>query len=318
MNRYTAYGLEIASELALPELTRTDASGRPVAAAACGNGHNPDVVVRLGPVSGGSYPIAAATPLRWARAGDICLSYDGVATYHVTGGSELVIDTHSGADEAVVRLFLLGPVLAVLLHQRGLLVLHASCVSVGDLAVAFVGEKGEGKSTMAAALHARGDPLVADDYVAVDLTDPTRPTVQPGYPQLRLAPEVAEHLGARPDKLPRLHPDFEKRARRIEGPFGLGPVPLARVFVLETGDRESIEPLRAQQRFIELVRHSYLAPLLRDTGESSAHFRQVAALAGSTPILRLQRRRQLERLVSIAALISRNLAGDLGETCSSR
>ena len=43
--------------------------------------------------------------------------------------------------------------IAILLHQRGYVILHASCVNLGSAAVAFLGDSTAGKSFMAAALH---------------------------------------------------------------------------------------------------------------------------------------------------------------------
>ena len=44
--------------------------------------------------------------------------------------------------------------ISILLHQRGYVTLHASCVNLGSGAVAFLGDSTAGKSFIAAALHA--------------------------------------------------------------------------------------------------------------------------------------------------------------------
>jgi hypothetical protein len=299
MHAYTAYGLEFESDIELPELLAAPSSEE----TACATGRSARVSVRLGRIEIRQSQRAAAPPVAWISRGDACLLYDGIAAYHITGGRSIVIDRAPGADDRVVRLFLLGPALALLLHQRGLLVLHASGVAIGGRAAVFVAEKGEGKSTLAAALHARGFPLVADDVVPVDLSDPARPIAYPGFPQLKLSPEAAVQMGDEPADLPRVHPDFQKRARRAASDFSTQPLPLSCVFVLETADRLAIEPLTPQQRFVELVRHSYLAQLLESTGEAADHFRMVVQLAQCTAVLRLQRRRELNTLSQVAQLV---------------
>jgi ABC-type glutathione transport system ATPase component len=76
-----------------------------------------------------------------------------VGAFLVRGGREIMIDAVPGVDARTLRLSLLGPALALVLHQRGRFVLHASTVAVAGSAIAFLGEKGWGKSTIAAALY---------------------------------------------------------------------------------------------------------------------------------------------------------------------
>ena len=305
MFHYIAYGLAIASEIPLKELVAVPAPS-PEAAGA-GNA----VSIRIGPVDRTSVDKPVGGPLLWARRGDACLFYSEVGAIHITAGCRIVVDLVEGADERPIRLYLLGPALAILLHQRNLLVVHASAVSVNGRVAVFAAEKGEGKSTLAAAMHARGHPLVTDDLLPVDLQNPDRLMAQPGFPQLKLMPEAAAQFGADPESLPRLHPDFDKRARAAQENFPREPLPLSRIFILESGDNDAIEPIAPQQRFIELVRHSYLAQVLAATGESADHFRQVVALAQRVPVLRLRRRRQLAALSDAARMIEDELARPL-------
>jgi hypothetical protein len=296
MYHYTAYGLRIASDIALPELIEALPGG------------DPAIRIRAAKVELPSDLKPTPGALRWATQESACLSYEEAARYQINWGREIVVDRASAAEEQLVRLYLLGPALAVLLHQRQLLVLHASAVSVNGQAVAFAAQKGEGKSTFAAAMHSRGHPLVADDLLPVDLRDPQRLLVQPGFPQLKLMPEAAAQLSAAPADLPRLHPEFEKRAQAARRDFPRDPLPLARIFILESWDADSIEPIPPQERFIELVRHSYLAPLLGMTGEAANHFKQVEALAQRVPVLRLKRRRLLSALPDAARLVEQEMA----------
>ncbi len=294
MPAYQAYGLSIASDIELPELiplSSDDGLGDPAVS----------VMVRVGKVdlspSTGAHEI-----LRWARPGDACVRYDGVAAFHVTGGRSILVEPAPDADERAVRLFLLGPAFSLLLDQRGLLVLHASGVAIEGQVVAFLGEKGEGKSTLAAAMLERGHAMVGDDLLPVDLAAPNAALVVPAYPQLKLMPDAIEHLGTSSENRMKLHPDSEKRAH-APSRFIQTPLPLARIFVLESGEADGIETLVAQQRVIELVRHSYLARLLETTGESAAHFRQVVELARRVPVCKLTRRRELARLDQVAEMV---------------
>ena len=221
-----------------------------------------------------------------------------------------MIDRAPDADEQLVRLYLLGPALAILLHQRQLLVLHASAVSVNGQVSVFAATKGEGKSTFAAAMHSRGHPLVADDLLPIDLRDQQRLLVQPGFPQLKLMPEAAAQLSARPDELPRLHPDFEKRAQAAGRDFPRDPLPLSRIFILESGQIDSIETIPPQQRFIEIGQaFSRLTPLLGMTGEAAVHPPSRGGWPRSKiPVLRLRLASSFSTLSDAARLVEAEIA----------
>ena len=290
-HRYTAYGLQITSDLELPEL-------RPGTAAA-------ELVVRVGkvefvPRTGDPIPAFEATEH------GIYFRYAGTAAYRIRDGCEVTIDPEPGAREELIRLYLTGPVLATALHQRGLLVLHASGIAVGGGAVGFLGWPRRGKSTIAAVLHGRGHPLVTDDVMAVEFLP--APYVRPGFPQFKLWPETAAYLGQDPIALPRLHPELEKRARRLNSGFESESLPLSRLYVLSDDGSLGVESLSKQQSVIELVRHSYFAERLSALGGAQENFHQCGRLANGVPVRRLQRGTTLPDVSRLAELVESDLA----------
>jgi hypothetical protein len=146
-------------------------------------------------------------------AGEARLYWPDVGAVLLRHGREITLDPRLEWALDLLRLYLPRPVLALLLHQRGLLVLHASAVSLDGGVVAFLGHSGRGKSTTAATLHARGCAVVADDVVAVDLGASGGPAALPGLFQLKLWPDAVTALGESPEDLPRIHASEEKRAR---------------------------------------------------------------------------------------------------------
>ena len=159
MHYYCAYGLGIRSALSLPELTSGVASKT----------ESGEVAIRLGPVGSPPAQLDPAGFGFWAAGDEACHFLEKVGAFLVRGGREIVIDPAPGVEERLLRLSLLGPAFALLLHQRGFLVMHASVVARGDRAVAILGKNGWGKSTIAGALYAKGYDLVADDVAAVQL-----------------------------------------------------------------------------------------------------------------------------------------------------
>jgi ATP-dependent phosphoenolpyruvate carboxykinase len=90
----------------------------------------------------------------------------------------------------------LGGVLFSVLYQRGLFVLHASGVNIGGNVVAFLGLKGQGKSTMAATLYGRGHSLVSDDMLAIQIDGDNGPMAIPGFPNFKIGRKLRPLLWA--------------------------------------------------------------------------------------------------------------------------
>jgi len=296
LETYGVYGVAIRSALPLPELAPSQAA--------------PDALVRLAAVDAP----AALDGTGYARGrtpdGAVVLHWQPVGTFLVRAGREIVVDPVPGVEQAVLRLFLLTAALGVLLQQRGCLVLHASAVAIGTGAVALLGGSGWGKSSLAAALHARGHPILADDVTAVRL-DVGRPTVLPGFPQLKLWPDTAAALGEAVDRLPRLRAGFEKRARRVAQGFALAPLALQHLYVLAPGPAPAIEPLAPHEAFVELLRHSYAARALGDT-DVPEHFGQCSRLASQGRLSRLRHPRSLEALPALASLVEQAVMMEAG------
>ncbi len=82
-----------------------------------------------------------------------------------------------------------------LMFQRGSLSLHSSAVEIAGKAVLFAGNKGVGKSTMAAHLAQNGYGLLADDSCYISLDYDMRPCLVPGIVNQKLSPEILQELG---------------------------------------------------------------------------------------------------------------------------
>jgi hypothetical protein len=292
--RYHAYGLGITSAFPLPELVP-------------GNG-TVDVEIRCGaalprdgpPLCDGAEAVA---PGVWR------LTYDDLGVMTIHDGWLIEVALAPDVERETLRATLLGPALAVLLEQRGFLVLHASVVQIGARAIAFLGDSGWGKSTIAAALHARGHRLVSDDHAVLRFTD-TGVEVSSAFPQFKLWPDAALALGHDPATLPYVEPGFEKRARRIEEGFTVEErLPLARVFLLDEGDAVAISPLSSRDAFFALVRHTYGIEWTHEHSGGS-QFQQRAELARRVPVHQLSRPWDLDALGRVVALVESELAGD--------
>jgi hypothetical protein len=297
---YVTYGLKISSELLLPELVPIE--NVEVRA---------DVTIRLGKLTSPRLEATKTNCCCYITPEEAYLSWQEGGTFLVRGGREIIIDPIAHAEERILRLYLLGAVLGILLHQRGLLVLHASTVAVNGSALAFIGDSGWGKSTTAGALHARGHRLVSDDVTAIALNSSPIPIVIPGYGRLKLWPDAAKALGASPENLPRLHPEFEKRDRAIAKGFSPTPLPLKGIYLLGGGSILEIKQLSVHEALAAVMRNWYCSrfgrQMLQATG-ISAHFLQCTSLVNCVSIYHLKRQPDLGALNDIAQLVEQHSA----------
>lgn len=301
-HKYRAYDLNIHSEIVLPELAPGDGTA--------------DVIIRLGKLEG--LPAEAKDARSFYKVTDdgIYLAWEGVGAFLVRNGNEIIIDPLPGVEECILRLFILGSTLAMLLHQRGdLVVLHASMVAIKNNAIGFVGDKGAGKSTMAAFLHERGHRLMADDVLAIDLRAGT-PEALPGFPHLKLWPDSVATLGHTPEELPKLRPELEKRSLRLDGNFSQTSVPLKAIYMLDQGEEPSIKKLHPKQALQALMPHWYGArfgtDLLQGLGLTT-HFSQCSTLVNTVPFFHLKRPRSLPGLSDLARLIENHVSRDFSQ-----
>lgn len=295
---FHAFGLRIQTALELPELEPYDEG------CATPKGE-PDVTIRLDKITLPPKVTGAGRYIQTAPEG-IHLGWRDVGDFLIRDGREIIVAPAAGVDESLLRLFLLGTTLAMLLHQRGeTAVLHASVVSVNGEALAFVGAKGMGKSTTAAFLRARGHELLSDDILAVDLCR-AEPLALPGFPHLKLWPDSLSCLGLDPDSLPRLRPELEKRGQRLSAGYSRIPAPLKGIFVLGNGLEPRVTALHAWEALTALIPHWYAArfgtEVLRSLGIST-HFRQCAELARRVPVLKLARPTDLAALPDVARMV---------------
>ena len=294
MKTYRAYGLRIHSDISLPELASSTHS-------------RSDVWVHRK-----TLPASTELTERYeCTFNTATFAWPEVGRFHVRNGRTVDVEVLAGTEERLLRLPLLGTVMAAVLHQRGFLVLHASAVSVDGQVAALVGHKGWGKSTTAASLYARGHALVTDDILAVAPGDGP-PRVVSGVPQFKLLPEAAEAaLGEDPATLPALARRLTKRARTADEGFrATGSWPLAGIYVLGRGSKLSIEVAPTRQAFVELIRYSYNVQQLRKTQDPAlpALFRRYAQLAERVPVKYLRRENNLQALPTIAQRLEADLA----------
>ncbi|TIR25158.1 MAG: serine kinase [Mesorhizobium sp.] len=295
---YKAYGLVIGSEVALPELESTAPA-------------IPDLEIAVGPVDFPGTVSQRATAFRFEPTRQY-LSWQAVGTFMISGANRIDVDPAPAVDDPLLAFPLLGPVMALALHQRGLLVLHASAIEVDGKSVIFMGDKGAGKSTTAGAMIRAGHRLLTDDVVALDLSDPDRPMILPGFPQLKLAADAAGAIRLEQAEVrPQVHPQIDKAQHRLRDGFAAEAVPVSRIYALERGVRAAIFPLSGAAALPAIIKFSYITRFGRQAlpGDFAAlHLRHCAQVAGRVGVSRLEVPAGLNRIDEAVGAIETDLA----------
>ena len=286
---YTLFGLHIRSELRLPELLAADLTSEP------------QVHVRFGPV-----PEAAEAGLRTIDCG-AQLNIEAIARYAITDGSQIIIDRKPDVPDANVRLYLLGSAMGILLHQRGLLPLHANAVEIDGKAYAFTGVSGAGKSTLAAWFHDHGYRIIADDICAISFDHDQQPFVTPGLPRLRLWREALERSGRDAEQFERSYAGDDSWDK-YDVPLARGsavpmPIALAGVYLMVRGDAFAIERLQGIEATEAIFANTYRGTYVPAAGNVRKHWESCVRLASHTPIFRLTRAWDLAHLSSDISML---------------
>lgn len=188
---YHAYGLSIRVPFACPALPPSPAVPQP---AACGGA---DVVVREGPVPRRLHSPWAGEAFWEAAPGAFLLRGGRQAGRFLVETGNVTFERNPGCDDAALARCFANCVLAAVLRQRGLLVLHANAVVTPGGVIVIGGESGSGKSTTLGALLNEGCWMLSDDLTVLRGGSPGAVDVLPGMPQLHLTQSVAEGLGYR-------------------------------------------------------------------------------------------------------------------------
>ncbi|MEK0315284.1 aldolase [Cohnella sp. 56] len=283
-HRYFAFGLNIKSEITLPELMPGQASSIP------------DIEISYGDL--GQAWESSETQASFFRltADGVMFAVPRMAIYQIKNGHSITIHPLEDADEKWIRLYLLGSCMGTLLMQRGVLPLHGSAVVIDGGAYCFLGESGAGKSTLAALFTGRGYELLTDDVIPVafdiDEQGRTMAFVTPSYPQQKLWQESLDRLGMDAADLRRLLPEMSKYAVPTSASYCKSRVPLRGIFELLPSEAVSsveLEKVVKLSRLSLIGQHTYRNFLISLLGLEEWHFRSSAQLAGLACVHRILR-----------------------------
>jgi hypothetical protein len=242
------------------------------------------------------YRLSDGYLLRFPELADFLISPDGaVATCRPAPGVSDTTPQH----------LYLNQVLPLVLSKQGQLVFHASAVELGDGAVAFAGESGRGKSTLAASFAISGHRFLTDDGLVIEPCG-TGYQVLPSHPSIRLWEDSGDAL-IPPEARTAPALEFTSKSRFLADDviaFCDQPRPLLRMYFLGDGSAPEItfQRMNSTEALVEWVKHSFLLDI-EEQPLLASHFDRLAKLANQPIHYRLDYPRCYEGMARLRQAI---------------
>jgi hypothetical protein len=294
---YKIHGLNVASELRLPELAQHfDVSPEP------------ELWIKL--LSLPEFDDAKDTELGFAKLVNmgVLFTIENAGRFLVRDGREIIIDIQPNSDPGLIRIFLFGSVMGMICAQRGMLALHASSVVFHDRVIAFTGDSGAGKSTLAAHCLNTGAKLMSDDLLVVSAGPGSKAVAHPGMPGVKLWLDALVDLGR---ETKGLRADwFRSDKFHVPVEYANVPLPLARLYVLKKDDTSGaaeFKRLTGALAIDAIIGNSYRMEFIELIGGREWHFQYCAMLAQTIEVFELRRNNSLGTLSLTASRIKSEL-----------
>lgn len=232
--------------------------------------------------------------------------FAGVADFVVSAAAD-VVTCYPCVDSDAWRGIYEQQVEPLLLSLRGEQVFHGGAVEIGNMAIAFLGPSGRGKSTLTAAFARRDRAFLSDDCLHLDLSG-RFVRVQPHATHVRLWEDSAEALGdgqavyVPGSSKPRLSAsDALPHCDRV--------LPLTRAYLLGDGDVEAsaIEALSPSQQLIGWTANAFVLDI-KNPEVLKRNLAAAARLVREVPMRRLDYPRRYDALDSVVAAVLADVA----------
>lgn len=288
MFRYKGFGLIINSEIHIPELMlHKEDMHLPI-----------DLFINIGETPKALIGTGFVRKVKnWAGNNEFLLEIPNLVRYHTFSGNTIIIQplVIETVDWQSIRIFLLGTVMASILHQKKYIPLHASAIEYEQELILFCGKSGVGKSTTASFLKKRGYTLFSDDICVIKPKEIQDGIVyaHPTYPMIRL---WADTIGQLEDKKivaeERVRPDIAKFKNYFREDFDNQALPIRKIVVLGINDTEYFEKsviASVPEKMLHLRTHTFRSGILKRMQGQTNLFHSLTTIASLIPVVKISR-----------------------------
>jgi hypothetical protein len=223
-------------------------------------------------------------PVHQVAPGSVLIDIPGVGRAIVRDGDVAGVEFAEGMTEGDVRWLMDRPVAQAARLLQGQFALRAAGVVIAGRAVAITGRAGGGKSSVAAALAARGHAVLGDNEVIVAAAPGGGVTAVPSTSCLDLWDDIVGAIGLAEADGAIVRPALSKR--RFAFTAGVAS-PLAIVVLLEESISTGVEEMHGAKAVVQILEHTVLAALIDGAGLRSQHFAWGVRVAGAARVVKL-------------------------------
>ena len=271
---YKIYGISLESELQLPSLVSS-------------KGAEAEVCIKYGKLPSHLPSIREKGLYFESSPNDFLFKFQHIAKYRIQNGTRIEIEIFDDSRLELVKMILLGTVMGILLHQRGIVPIHGSAIHTTNGAYIFSGPSTIGKSSLLAWFIKLGFNAIADDIAAIKPVN--KPILYHGIPQLKLWIDVLDYCNL--EKETKIRPELEKYRLSITEQFIQEETIVGIIFILEkTNTSEfSHEELYGSAKVSALIRNTYRNRFVNGLGLQEVLLNNIIAIAKHTLVVKVYR-----------------------------
>ena len=238
------------------------------------------------------------------------LRFPDLADFEVSASGESVTAyPAAGTDDVTLEHLYINQLIPLALSRQGRPAFHASVVTVPGGCIAFLGNTGMGKSTLAASFALEDAAFLTDDSLLIDESDGIR--AMPSHASVRLWEDSLEALVGEGREQAASYISYSSKARLLAGDalrYVDEPVRLLAAFVLQRNDVDTvtIASLAGSERQMAWISNSFLLDI-KDKDLLAQHFDWTHRIAGQVPTFSLDYPRDYGMLAEVRNIVRQHI-----------